>query len=187
MEDLRYFYPTSVMETGYDILFFWVARMIMMGLENTGEVPFRHVYLSGLIRDERGAKMSKTRGNVVDPIEVIDTYGTDALRFTLATGNAPGNDLRLSDGKLGASRNFVNKVWNAARYVISNLRETQNPPELQPLSLCHRQDRWIVSRLNQVAGQVDRFMGEFLLGEALRRRTTSSATSSATGTLRWQS
>ena len=168
VEDLRYFYPTSVMETGYDILFFWVARMIMMGLENTGEVPFRHVYLSGLIRDERGAKMSKTRGNVVDPIEVIDTYGTDALRFTLATGNAPGNDLRLSDGKLGASRNFVNKVWNAARYVISNLRETQNPPELQPLSLRHRQDRWIVSRLNQVAGQVDRFMGEFLLGEALR-------------------
>ncbi|MDA0988607.1 MAG: valine--tRNA ligase [Chloroflexi bacterium] len=167
-EDVGYFYPTTVMETGYDILFFWVARMIMMGLENTGEVPFRHVYLSGLIRDEHGAKMSKTRGNVTDPIEAIDTYGTDALRFTLTTGNAPGNDLRLSDGKLGASRNFVNKVWNAARYVLTTLDETQNTLDWRAPSLQHREDRWIVSRLNRVTGQVNHFMEEFLFGEAQR-------------------
>jgi valyl-tRNA synthetase len=167
-EDIGYFYPTSVMETGYDILFFWVARMIMMGLENTGEIPFRQVYLSGLIRDEHGAKMSKTRGNVTDPIEAIDTYGTDALRFTLTTGNAPGNDLRLSEGKLGASRNFVNKVWNAARYVLTIIDETQDSLDWQTPSLQHRQDRWIVSRLNRMTGQVDHFMEEFLFGEAQR-------------------
>jgi len=167
-EDLRYFYPTTVMETGYDILFFWVARMIMMGLENTGEIPFQQVYLSGLIRDEHGAKMSKTRGNVTDPIEAIDTYGTDALRFTLTTGNAPGNDLRLSEGKLGASRNFINKVWNAARYVLTAIDETQNPLDWRTPALQHRQDRWIVSRLNRVIGRVHYFMEEFLFGEAQR-------------------
>ena len=167
-DDMRYFYPTTVMETGYDILFFWVARMVMMGLENTGEIPFKSVYLSGLIRDEHGAKMSKTRGNVTDPIEAIDAYGTDALRFTLTTGNAPGNDLRISDGKLAASRNFVNKVWNAARYVLTNLSETQSQPEWRTPPLLHRHDRWIVGRLNVVAGQVDRFMEDFLFGEAQR-------------------
>jgi valyl-tRNA synthetase len=167
-EDFEYFYPTSVMETGYDILFFWVARMIMMGLENTGEIPFKQVYLSGLIRDEHGAKMSKTRGNVTDPIEAINTYGTDALRFTLTTGNSPGNDLRLSEGKLGASRNFVNKVWNAARYVLTIIDETQGPLDWQTPSLLNRQDRWIVSRLNRVTGQVHHFMEEFLFGEAQR-------------------
>jgi valyl-tRNA synthetase len=167
-EDVRYFYPTSVMETGYDILFFWVARMIMMGLENTGEIPFRHVYLSGLIRDEQGAKMSKTRGNVADPIKAIDTYGTDALRFTLTTGNAPGNDSRLNEGKLGASRNFINKVWNAARYVLATLDETQDPGDWQTPSLEHRHDRWIISRLNRVTERVHHFMEEFLFGEAQR-------------------
>ncbi|MBI4282460.1 MAG: valine--tRNA ligase [Chloroflexi bacterium] len=167
-EDLRYFYPTAVMETGYDILFFWVARMIVMGLENMGEIPFRHVYLHGLIRDAQGAKMSKTRGNVADPIKAVDTYGTDALRFTLTTGNAPGNDMRLSDAKLGASRNFINKVWNASRYVLSAIDETQNPGDWQTPSLEHRHDRWIVSRLNRVTEQVNRFMEEFLFGEAQR-------------------
>ena len=167
-DDFRYFYPTTVMETGYDILFFWVARMVMMGLENTGEVPFRWVYLSGLIRDEHGAKMSKTRGNVSDPLEAIDAYGTDALRFALTTGNAPGNDLRIGEGKLAASRNFVNKVWNAARYVLTNLNETPSTPEWRTPPLLHRHDRWIVGRFNRVGGQVERFMEDFLFGEAQR-------------------
>ena len=122
-EELRYWYPTSVLETGYDILFFWVARMIMMGLYNMSEVPFRHVYLHGLIRDAQGRKMTKSLGNVVDPLEAIDKYGCDALRFTLATGGAPGNDFRLSDERLESARNFANKIWNASRFVVSNLEE----------------------------------------------------------------
>ena len=165
-EDLDYFYTTSVMETAYDILLFWVARMIMMGLENTDSVPFTHVYLSGLIRDQHGAKMSKTKGNATDPIEAINTFGTDALRFTLTTGNAPGNDLRLSESKLAASRNFVNKIWNASRYVMSNVDNSvvdwENPKSE------HRQDRWILTRLNQLTSKVDELMNEFLLGEAQR-------------------
>ena len=108
-DDYNYFYPTAVMETGYDILFFWVARMIMMGIENTGDIPFRTVYLHGLIRDANGEKMSKTRGNTMDPLDLIDRYGTDALRFALSTGTAPGNDLRITEGKLEAARNFANK------------------------------------------------------------------------------
>ena len=120
-EDLGYFYPTAVLETGYDILFFWVARMIMLGIENTGEVPFRTVFLHGLIRDAAGAKMSKTRGNTMDPLELVEKYGTDALRFALTTGTAPGNDLRFTENRLEAGRNFANKIWNAARFVISGL------------------------------------------------------------------
>jgi len=116
-EDLRYFYPTTVMETAYDILFFWVARMIMMGLECVGDIPFHIVYLHGLVRDERGEKMSRSKGNVIDPLEVMDEYGTDALRFTLMTGSTPGNDMRLSLQQVEASRNFANKIWNAARFV----------------------------------------------------------------------
>ncbi len=117
-EDLRYFYPTSVLETGYDILFFWVARMIMMGLENTGKIPFSKVYLHGLIRDEKGDKMSKSRGNVLDPQVAMDKYGTDALRFALTAGSSPGNDMRLSREKLEGSRNFANKLWNTVRFVV---------------------------------------------------------------------
>lgn len=167
-EDLSYFYPGSVLETGYDILFFWVARMIMMGLENTGKIPFHHVYLHGLIRDEHGAKMSKTRGNVIDPINAIDSYGTDALRFALTTGNAPGNDMRLSEGKLGASRNFINKVWNATRYVLTTLSESQNADGWMAPTPVHRQDRWIISRLNRVNASVQHHMEEFQFGEAQR-------------------
>ena len=167
-DDLRYFHPTTVMETGYDILFFWVARMIMMGLANTGEIPFQYVYLHGLIRDEHGAKMSKTRGNVTDPIDALEEYGTDALRFTLVTGNTPGNDMRISAGKLGASRNFVNKVWNAARYALTIIDESPALQGWQSPSTEHRQDRWIVSRLNRVASRVQRHMEEFQFGEAQR-------------------
>ena len=169
-DDLAYFYPTAVLETGYDILFFWVARMIMMGLENTGQVPFRTVYLHGLIRDANGEKMSKTRGNTMDPLDLIDRYGTDALRFALSTGTAPGNDLRITEGKLEAARNFANKVWNAARFVStalegqSDLAGWQELPHPQ-----HREDRWIVSRLDQVTIEVNQALAAFELGEAQQK------------------
>jgi len=168
-QDLAYFYPTTVMETGYDILFFWVARMIMLGLYNTGKIPFRYVYLHGMVRDAQGVKMSKTKGNVLDPLQLIDMYGTDALRFALTTGTSPGNDLRLGEAKLEASRNFANKLWNAARFVMLNLENAHGLEGWYQLGpLAHRQDRWIVSRLNQVIGQVRKFLGDFQLGEAQR-------------------
>ena len=170
-DDLRRFYPTTVLECGYDILFFWVARMIMMGIENTGQVPFRTVFLHGLIRDASGAKMSKTRGNTMDPLELVERYGTDALRFALTTGTAPGNDMRITDGKLEAARNFANKVWNAARYVISaveNQKESQSSVEgWQDLPhLEHREDRWIVSLLDRLTAEVNQSLESFELGEA---------------------
>ena len=112
-EDLDYFYPNDVLVTGYDIIFFWVARMIFSGVEHMGETPFKTVYIHGLVRDAQGRKMSKSLGNGIDPLEVIDQYGADALRFTLATGNSPGNDMRFSDERVQASRNFCNKIWNA--------------------------------------------------------------------------
>ncbi|OGO33251.1 MAG: valine--tRNA ligase [Chloroflexi bacterium RBG_16_56_11] len=166
-EDLRYFYPTSVMETGYDILFFWVARMIMMGIENTGEIPFHTVYLHGLIRDETGEKMSKTRGNVIAPIEVMEKYGTDALRFALTTGTSPGNDSRLPASKMEAGRNFANKLWNATRFVVRSLEtgpEGKNASEFPPV-----EDRWILSRLNRMIDGVNGLMEDFQFGEAERQ------------------
>ncbi len=169
-EDLKYFYPTSVMETGYDILFFWVARMIMMGIEDAGEVPFRTVYLHGLIRDEKGEKMSKMKGNVLNPLTAIDQYGCDALRFALTTGTAPGNDLNMGQHRLEAGRNFANKLWNAGRFVLKAL-------EAEPLTKKafaeagtkgrkETEDRWIVSRLNRLAAEVDALMKDFQFGEA---------------------
>jgi valyl-tRNA synthetase len=169
-EDLRYFYPTSVLETAYDILFFWVARMIMLGLYNTGEVPFRTVYLHGLIRDHEGRKMTKSLGNVVDPIEVLERYGTDALRFVLATGGAPGNDMRISDERLEGGRNFANKLWNAARFVISSLGDAAvEPPPLAGREAMPLEDRWIMSRLHRTAAEVEKLLGDFQVGEAGRR------------------
>ena len=167
-DDLGYFYPTAVMETGYDILFFWVARMIMLGIENMGHEPFHTVYLHGLIRDANGAKMSKSRGNAMDPLLLVDQYGTDALRFALTTGTSPGNDLRLTDGKLEASRNFANKLWNASRFVLVSLEGSSTPDGHAPLAPTHREDRWIVSRLNRVAEAVDSYLRHFELGEAQR-------------------
>ncbi len=169
-EDLRYFYPTSVMETAYDILFFWVARMIMMGLENMGDVPFRTVYLHGLIRDVGGEKMSKTRGNVINPVDAIEQYGTDALRFATTSGNTPGNDMRLSPQRLEAGRNFANKIWNAARFVIGAMEENPQAdystlPEPDAL---HPEDRWILSRLNRLIDKTNQLMEEFEFGEAER-------------------
>jgi len=170
-EELRYWYPTSVLETGYDILFFWVARMIMMGLYNMSEVPFRHVYLHGLIRDAQGRKMTKSLGNVVDPLEAIDKYGCDALRFTLATGGAPGNDFRLSDERLESARNFANKIWNASRFVVSNLEEggrRKEEGDRGSRSETPIEDRWILSRLDRVAGETNKLLAEFQINEAAR-------------------
>ncbi len=169
-EDLDYFYPTAVLETGYDILFFWVARMIMLGIENTGQIPFRTVFLHGLIRDSSGAKMSKTRGNTLDPLELIKKYGTDALRFALTTGTAPGNDLRFGENRLEAARNFANKVWNASRFVISGLEGKSGQGGWYDLpTLEHREDRWIVSRLDRVTAEVNESLRNFELGDAQQK------------------
>jgi valyl-tRNA synthetase len=172
-EDLRYFYPTSVMETGYDILFFWVARMIMMGLEDTGDIPFHTVYLHGLIRDEKGEKMSKMRGNVLNPNDAIDEYGTDALRFAVTTGTSPGNDINLGPHRLEAGRNFANKIWNAARYVFHSLEANPIESGASAKLIAKRpkpiEDRWILSRLNQLVLSVDELMSGFQFGEAERQ------------------
>ena len=163
-EDYRYFYPTTVMETGYDILFFWVARMIMMGLECTGKVPFTSVYLHGLIRDEKGQKMSKTKGNVVDPLDVMEEFGTDALRFTLSRGSTPGNDMRLGRDRLEGSRNFANKLWNASRLVLTNLEG--RPAPVSPGDGLTLADRWILSRAQGLIRRYRSLLDNFEFGEA---------------------
>jgi valyl-tRNA synthetase len=167
-EDLRYFYPTSVMETAYDILFFWVARMIMLGIEDTGEIPFHTVYLHGLVRDEKGEKMSKTKGNVVDPLELMDQYGTDALRFALSTGISPGNDTKITPIKMEAGRNFANKMWNATRFVLKSMESYSGDMKINKECL-PLEDRWILSRLNTTIADVDRLMKEFQFGEVQRQ------------------
>jgi len=174
-DDLRRFYPTSTLETGYDILFFWVARMIMMGLEFTGQAPFDTVYLHGLVRDEHGRKMSKTLGNVIDPLEVMDQFGTDALRFTLLTGATPGNDMNLSLQRVEGNRNFANKLWNAARFIIANLEKYPLTPD-SPLPAGEGlgvrgtlADQWIRSRMAQVIADVNRLFENFQYGEAGRQ------------------
>ena len=166
-EDLRYFYPGSVMETGYDILFFWVARMIMMGMENMGDIPFHTVYLHGLIRDETGEKMSKVKGNVVNPLELLSQYGTDALRFALSTGISPGNDSRLTPTKMETARNFANKLWNASRYVLSAVDQTESFEGVLASDLTP-DDRWILSRLNRTIARVEQLLEDFQVGEAQR-------------------
>jgi valyl-tRNA synthetase len=172
-EDLRYFYPTSVMETGYDILFFWVARMIMMGLEDTGNIPFHTVYLHGLIRDEKGEKMSKMRGNVLNPTDATEEYGTDALRFAVTTGTSPGNDINLGPHRLEAGRNFANKMWNAARFVFQSLEANPIKSGMLAKLTTKRpgpiEDRWILSRLHHLVSDVDDLMSNFQFGEAERQ------------------
>ena len=167
-QDLRYFYPTTVMETGYDILFFWVARMIMMGIEDTGNIPFSVVYLHGLIRDERGEKMSKLRGNVLNPIDTLEKYGTDALRFAVSTGTSPGNDTKLSTTKLEAGRNFANKLWNATRFVLRSSQSYNGDMNIKQI-LLPLEDRWIISRLNGTIADVNRLMRDYQFGEAQRQ------------------
>jgi valyl-tRNA synthetase len=168
-EDMRYFYPTTVMETAYDILPFWVSRMIVMGLENTGKIPFHTVYLHGLIRDENGEKMTKTRGNVINPVDVIEGYGTDALRFGLLMGTSAGTDSKLSDTKLEAGRNFANKLWNATRFVVRSL-DTESDRDLKiDRSKLTAEDRWILSRLNRTVASVVGLLESFQFGEAQRQ------------------
>jgi len=162
--DYSYFYPTSVLETGYDILFFWVARMIMDGLEFTGKVPFDTVYLHGLIRDEKGQKMSKTKENVIDPLVVMDDLGTDALRFTLLVGSTPGNDMSLSLKKVEANRNFANKIWNAGRFVISALDQAPSAPVSPPEWTLA--DSWVWARLRALVADVERLFASYQYGEA---------------------
>ena len=165
--DYKYFYPTTMMETGYDILFFWVARMIMFGLEFTGDIPFNIVYLHGLIRDESGRKMSKTYGNVIDPLVVMDELGTDALRFTLLVGSTPGNDMNLSIKRVEANRNFANKIWNAGRFVIGNIHQTPAIPVAKPdWTLA---DSWIWARLQSLIKDVERLFQNYQYGEAGRQ------------------
>ncbi len=160
--ELDYFYPTSVIVPGYEIIFFWVARMIFSGLEHMGEIPFKTAYIHGIVRDDQGRKMSKSLGNGVDPVEVISTYGADALRFTLITGNAPGNDMRFSAERCEAMRNFCNKLWNASRFVLMNLHtETWELPEaLEP------EDKWILSKFNRLVGEVTGNIDSYELGVA---------------------
>jgi len=165
---LKRFYPTSVLVTGFDILFFWVARMMMMGLKFRGDVPFRDVYIHGLVRDERGEKYSKTRGNVVDPLDLIDRFGADALRFTLAALTMPGSDLKLSESRTEGYRHFANKIWNASRFALMNL-EKFNVDEITkeaPLGDFSLPDRWIRGRLNEVIREVHRSLGEYKFNEA---------------------
>ncbi|WP_087065710.1 valine--tRNA ligase [Intestinibacillus massiliensis] len=161
-KELEYFYPTSVLVTGYDIIFFWVARMIFSGVEHMGETPFDTVYIHGLVRDAQGRKMSKSLGNGIDPLEIIDQYGADALRFTLATGNSPGNDMRFSNERVEASRNFCNKIWNASRFIQMNL--TIGKAELpETLAL---EDKWIVSKFNTLVQEVTANIDKYELGLA---------------------
>jgi len=162
-EDLEYFYPTSVLVTGYDIIFFWVARMIFSGMEHMGKEPFKHVFLHGLVRDSQGRKMSKSLGNGIDPLEVIEEYGADALRFTLATGNSPGNDMRFYMERVEASRNFANKLWNAARFVMMNLDiDKVALPENPQL-----EDKWILSKYNALVKEVTDNLEHYEIGIAL--------------------
>jgi valyl-tRNA synthetase len=170
--DYKYFYPTSIMETGYDILFFWVARMIMSGLEYTGQIPFHTVYLHGLVRDEIGRKMSKTTGNVIDPLTVMDQFGTDALRFTLLVGSTPGNDTNVGLKKVESNRNFANKLWNVGRFVINAIdslgdqRLETSLPAQSPVSPYTLADSWIWARLQQLVRDVERQFQNFQYGQA---------------------
>ena len=167
-EELNYFYPTDVLVTGYDIIFFWVIRMVFSGLEQTGKTPFHHVLIHGLVRDSQGRKMSKSLGNGIDPLEVIDKYGADALRLTLMTGNAPGNDMRFYWERVEASRNFANKVWNASRFIMMNLEKAEVPQEID-LSTLTGADKWILSKVNKLAEEVTENMDKYELGIAVQK------------------
>ncbi|QHQ59545.1 valine--tRNA ligase [Anaerocolumna sedimenticola] len=167
-EDLKYFYPTDVLVTGYDIIFFWVIRMVFSGFEYTGKAPFSKVLIHGLVRDSQGRKMSKSLGNGIDPLEIIDKYGADALRLTLITGNAPGNDMRFYWERVEASRNFANKVWNASRFIMMNLEKAQTGDSIDPKTLTDA-DKWILSKANTLVKDVTDNMDNFELGIAVQK------------------
>ena len=166
-EDLEYFYPTDVLVTGYDIIFFWVIRMVFSGIEQTGRTPFHTVLIHGLVRDSQGRKMSKSLGNGIDPLEVIEKYGADALRMTLITGNAPGNDMRFYWERVENSRNFANKIWNASRFIMMNIEKAgASKAELKDLTMA---DRWILSKVNGLAKEVTENLDRYELGIALQK------------------
>ena len=166
-EDFKHYYPTNTLVTGYDIIPFWVMRMMFSGIEQTGRVPFDTVLIHGLVRDAQGRKMSKSLGNGIDPLEIIDKYGADALRFTLATGNSPGNDMRFSDERVEASRNFANKIWNAARFILMNLDENEPAPYIpENLDL---EDKWILSKYNELVSGVTDSLEKYELGMAVQK------------------
>jgi len=167
-EELQYFYPTDVLVTGYDIIFFWVIRMVFSGYEQTGKCPFHHVLIHGLVRDSQGRKMSKSLGNGIDPLEIIDKYGADALRLTLVTGNAPGNDMRFYMERVESSRNFANKVWNASRFIMMNMEKAQIPANIESDALTDA-DKWILSKVNCLAREVTANMEHFDLGIAVQK------------------
>ncbi|WP_027642325.1 valine--tRNA ligase [Enterocloster clostridioformis] len=167
-EDLDYFYPTDVLVTGYDIIFFWVIRMVFSGLEQTGKLPFHTVLIHGLVRDSEGRKMSKSLGNGIDPLEVIGKYGADALRMTLITGNAPGNDMRFYWERVENSRNFANKVWNASRFIMMNIEKAAQSGEVA-LDRLTMADKWIVSKVNTLTGEVTENLDKYELGIALQK------------------
>ena len=164
--ELKYFYPTDTLVTGYDIIFFWVVRMMFSGCRQTGKAPFNTVFIHGLVRDAQGRKMSKSLGNGIDPLEIIDQYGADALRFMLATGNSPGNDMRFIQDKVEASRNFANKIWNAARFILMNLDD--DVPLTLPKTL-RMEDKWIVSKVNSLTRAVTENLEKFELGMAVQK------------------
>ncbi len=166
--ELEYFYPTDVLVTGYDIIFFWVIRMVFSALEQTGKVPFHHVLIHGLVRDSLGRKMSKSLGNGIDPLEIIDQYGADALRLTLMTGNAPGNDMRFYMERVEASRNFANKVWNASRFIMMNLEKAEVPETIDTKDLTGA-DKWILSKVNTLAKEVTDLLDKYELGIAVQK------------------
>ena len=166
--EMEYFYPTDVLVTGYDIIFFWVIRMVFSGLEQTGKTPFHHVLIHGLVRDSQGRKMSKSLGNGIDPLEVIDKYGADALRLTLITGNAPGNDMRFYWERAESSRNFANKVWNASRFIMMNLEKAEVPENMDLAELTGA-DKWILSKVNTLAKDVTENMDKYELGIAVQK------------------
>ena len=165
-DDLKYFYPTNTLVTAYDIIFFWVARMIFSGIEQMGEVPFDTVFIHGLVRDEQGRKMSKSLGNGVDPLEIIEKYGADSLRFSLTTGVSPGNDMRFSEKKVESCRNFANKLWNAARFVLMNVEDGDKPEIPSNLNI---EDKWILHELSRVTAEITENLGKFELGLAVQK------------------
>ncbi|HSH36650.1 valine--tRNA ligase, partial [Schnuerera sp.] len=167
-EDFEYFFPTDVLITGYDIIFFWIVRMVFSSLEQTGKVPFKDVFLTGLVRDAEGRKMSKSLGNGIDPLEVIDEYGADALRFTLVTGNTPGNDMRFYMERVEANRNFANKLWNATRFVLMNLDENISIEKIDSAFL-EEEDKWIISRVNSVIKDVTTNLDKYEIGMAAQK------------------
>ena len=166
-EDLKHYYPTNTLVTGYDIIPFWVMRMMFSGIEHTGQVPFNTVLIHGLVRDSQGRKMSKSLGNGIDPLEVIDSFGADALRFSLATGNSPGNDMRYIEERVESSRNFANKMWNAARFILMNLNsEDVLPLESDKFAL---EDKWILSIYNKLVADVTENLDRYELGLAVQK------------------